>query len=48
MVWSDTHALPTPMFPTSHAALTFYLAGGRGFSTHGWDTDVDPRALVGV
>ncbi|MFF0392834.1 hypothetical protein ACFYS8_29640 [Kitasatospora sp. NPDC004615] len=46
-MWMDAGALPTPMFPTSHAALTAYLTGGgRGFSTHGWDGDVDPRALV--
>lgn len=48
VVWSDAAALPTPMFPSVHKALTSYLTGGRGFSTHGWDPDVDPDALVGV
>ncbi|MFJ1706871.1 NUDIX domain-containing protein [Kitasatospora sp. NPDC088346] len=48
VVWSDAAALPRPMFPTSHQALASYLNGGRGFSTHGWDADVDPRALVGA
>ncbi|MFJ4091579.1 NUDIX domain-containing protein [Kitasatospora sp. NPDC089913] len=49
VLWTDAGALPTPMFPTSHAALTAYLAGDRrGFSTHGWDSSVDPRALVGA
>ncbi|MFJ8473776.1 NUDIX domain-containing protein [Kitasatospora sp. NPDC094011] len=47
--WVDANALPTPMFPTSHAALTAYLAGdGRGFSTYGWDASEDLRALVGA
>ncbi|WP_316528287.1 NUDIX domain-containing protein [Kitasatospora brasiliensis] len=46
--WKDAAALPTPMFPTAHAALTAYLHGGRGFSLHGWDGDPDPRALVGA
>ncbi|WP_035795007.1 NUDIX domain-containing protein [Kitasatospora mediocidica] len=46
VVWRDATDLPSPMFPTSHTALTAYLDGGRGFSTHGWDSDVDPRALV--
>ncbi|MFJ8628168.1 NUDIX domain-containing protein [Kitasatospora sp. NPDC093550] len=47
--WMDADALPTPMFPTSHAALTAYLSGdGRGFSTYGWNTSEDLRALVGA
>ncbi|MFG3052298.1 NUDIX domain-containing protein [Kitasatospora sp. NPDC048239] len=47
--WKPAGALPAPMFPTSHTALTAYLGGeNRGFSTHGWDTTVDPRALVGA
>ncbi|WP_234443632.1 NUDIX domain-containing protein [Streptomyces sp. NRRL B-24484] len=46
--WSPVGALPLPMFPTAHAAVTHYLSGGRGFSTHGWDGgDVDPHTLVG-
>ncbi|MFB7380040.1 NUDIX domain-containing protein [Kitasatospora purpeofusca] len=49
VLWVDARTLPTPMFPTSHAALTTYLAGGgRGFSTYGWDSPADPRALVGA
>ncbi|MFD9066508.1 hypothetical protein ACFVZ3_33880 [Kitasatospora purpeofusca] len=49
VLWMDTSALPTPMFPTSHVALTAYLAGdGRGFSTYGWDASEDLRALVGA
>lgn len=49
VTWSPAEALPLPMFPTSHAALTRYLSGGRGFSTHGWNDDpFDPRALVGA
>ncbi|WP_033824529.1 NUDIX domain-containing protein, partial [Kitasatospora sp. MBT63] len=49
VLWMDTAALPTPMFPTSHAALTAYLSGdGRGFSTYGWDASEDLRALVGA
>ncbi len=49
VIWTDARTPPTPMFPTSHAALTAFLAGdGRGFSTHGWDSSVDPRALVGA
>ncbi len=49
VLWVDAKTLPTPMFPTSHAALTTYLAGGgRGFSTYGWDSPADPRALVGA
>ncbi|MER5863223.1 NUDIX domain-containing protein [Kitasatospora sp. NPDC002040] len=47
VLWSDTDALPTPMFATAHAALTSYLGGGRGFSTHGWGTAEDPCSLVG-
>ncbi|MGK4579650.1 NUDIX domain-containing protein [Kitasatospora sp. HPMI-4] len=47
VVWSPAGRLPTPMFPTSHAALTAHLRGGRGFSTHGWDgPGADPRALA--
>ncbi|MBV6701555.1 NUDIX hydrolase [Kitasatospora aureofaciens] len=45
-VWSPETELPLPMFPTSHAALTCYLSGGRGFSTHGWGEEADPRDLV--
>ncbi|GAB7186570.1 NUDIX hydrolase superfamily protein [Kitasatospora sp. Ki12] len=49
VVWVATGALPTPMFPTSHTALTAYLTGdARGFSTHGWESAADPRALVGA
>ncbi|MCX4751158.1 NUDIX domain-containing protein [Kitasatospora sp. NBC_01287] len=48
VAWAPVDALPTPMFPTSHKALVAYLHGGRGFSTHGWDADADPRALVGA
>lgn len=48
VVWTDTGALPSPMFSTSHAALTAYLNGGRGFSTHGWDSPTDPRTLIEV
>ncbi|WP_405009885.1 NUDIX domain-containing protein [Kitasatospora sp. NBC_01539] len=49
VVWLGTDTLPSPMFSTSHAALTAYLSGrNRGFSTHGWDDTVDPRALVGA
>ena len=47
VAWSPVDALPTPMFHSSHSALLAYLNGGRGFSTHGWSGDVDPRALVG-
>ncbi|MFJ2782090.1 NUDIX domain-containing protein [Kitasatospora sp. NPDC087315] len=48
VLWSPADALPLPMFPTSHAALTLYLSGGRGFSTHGWEDErFDPRTLVG-
>ncbi|MEV7600948.1 NUDIX domain-containing protein [Kitasatospora sp. NPDC089797] len=47
--WVDAENLPTPMFPTSHAALIAYLAGdNRGFSTYGWDTPADLRAYVGA
>ncbi|MFE2726489.1 NUDIX domain-containing protein [Kitasatospora sp. NPDC059327] len=46
--WAPADALPLPMFPTSHSALTMYLTGGRGFSTHGWDGSFDPRDLVGA
>ncbi len=46
--WAPVGELPLPMFPTSHSALTLYLSGGRGFSTHGWDGAFDPRALVGA
>ncbi|MFE4515142.1 NUDIX domain-containing protein [Kitasatospora sp. NPDC056783] len=45
--WRDASALPTPMFPTAHAALDAYLHGGRGFSTHGWEPGADPGAPVG-
>ncbi|MBV6703218.1 NUDIX domain-containing protein [Kitasatospora aureofaciens] len=38
-----TDALPSPMFPTSKAAVEAYLAGGPAFSTHGFDQ----RRLVG-
>ncbi|MFI9159518.1 NUDIX domain-containing protein [Kitasatospora aureofaciens] len=49
VTWSPSDARPLPMFPTSHAALTLYLRGGRGFSTHGWDDEpFDPRTLVDV
>ncbi len=48
VVWVDAAELPTPMFPTSHAALTAYLGGGRGFSTYGWGASEDLRALVGA
>ncbi|MFJ6619623.1 NUDIX domain-containing protein [Kitasatospora sp. NPDC091335] len=49
VLWVDAENLPTPMFPTSHAALTAYLAGGgRGFSTYGWDASEDLRAYVGA
>ncbi len=49
VAWSPADALPLPMFPTSHAALTLHLSGGRGFSTHGWDGEpFDPRTLVGA
>ncbi|MGV9271310.1 NUDIX domain-containing protein [Kitasatospora sp. NPDC003701] len=49
VLWMDTDALPGPMFPTSHAALTAYLAGDkRGFSTYGWGASEDLRALVGA
>ncbi|WP_224275002.1 NUDIX domain-containing protein [Streptomyces sp. LS1784] len=49
VTWTPADALPLPMFPTSHAALTLYLSGGRGFSTHGWDGEpFDPRTLVGA
>ncbi|MFJ1707136.1 NUDIX domain-containing protein [Kitasatospora sp. NPDC088346] len=48
VAWAPADKLPLPMFPTSHAALTMYLSGGRGFSTHGWDGPFDPRALVGA
>ncbi|MEU9044447.1 MULTISPECIES: NUDIX domain-containing protein [unclassified Kitasatospora] len=47
--WEPADALPGPMFPTSHAALTAYLSGdNRGFSTHGWGPTDDLRALVGA
>ncbi|WP_329570490.1 NUDIX domain-containing protein [Kitasatospora sp. NBC_01266] len=46
VAWSPQTRLPLPMFPTSHAALSAYLSGGRGFSTHGWDQDFNPRTLV--
>jgi ADP-ribose pyrophosphatase YjhB (NUDIX family) len=47
VTWSPADAPPLPMFPTSHAALTLHLSGGRGFSTHGWDgKPSDPRTLV--
>ncbi|MFF2629440.1 NUDIX domain-containing protein [Kitasatospora griseola] len=49
VLWMDAATLPTSMFPTSHVALTAYLAGdGRGFSTYGWDASEDLRALVGA
>ncbi|MEU6974253.1 NUDIX domain-containing protein [Kitasatospora aureofaciens] len=49
VLWVDATALPTPMFPASHAALTAYLSGdGRGFSTYGGDASEDLRALVGA
>ncbi|GAA4837874.1 NUDIX domain-containing protein [Kitasatospora terrestris] len=49
VLWADADALPTPMFPTSHAALTTYLSGdGRGFSTYGWEDGEDLRAFVGA
>ncbi|MEV7181286.1 NUDIX domain-containing protein [Kitasatospora sp. NPDC093679] len=49
VVWSPADALPLPMFPTSHAALTHHLSGGRGFSTYGYDGGAfDPRTLVGA
>ncbi|MEV8328231.1 NUDIX domain-containing protein [Kitasatospora sp. NPDC056731] len=46
VVWSPEGELPLPMFPSSHAALSAYLSGGRGFSTHGWAEGSDPRDLV--
>ncbi|MGW2397182.1 NUDIX domain-containing protein [Kitasatospora sp. NPDC001664] len=45
---ADPAALPMPMFPTTHTALLAHLNGSTGFSTHGWDTEVDPRALIGA
>ncbi|MFJ7278475.1 NUDIX domain-containing protein [Kitasatospora sp. NPDC098663] len=46
VVWSPEGGLPLPMFPSAHAALSAYLSGGRGFSTHGWAEGADPRDLV--
>ncbi|MET9398984.1 NUDIX domain-containing protein [Kitasatospora sp. NPDC002965] len=48
VVWAPAGDPPLPMFATSHAALTLYLSGGRGFSTHGWDGADHPRGLVGA
>ena len=48
VVWSESAALPHPMFPTAHQARIAYLSGGRAFSTHGWDPDIDPHALIGA
>ncbi|MFF3071407.1 NUDIX domain-containing protein [Kitasatospora sp. NPDC057904] len=49
VAWSPVDALPLPMFPTSHAALTLHLSGGRGFSTHGYDgKPFDLHTLVGA
>ncbi|MFB7379164.1 hypothetical protein ACFC6U_27845 [Kitasatospora purpeofusca] len=45
---ADLDLLPTPTLPATHAALLAHLNGSAGFSTHGWDTEVDPRTLVGV
>ncbi|MFJ8045542.1 NUDIX domain-containing protein [Kitasatospora sp. NPDC096147] len=44
--WAPATGLPLPMFASAHAALSGYLAGGRGFSTHGWGDGFDPRSLV--
>ncbi|MCX4752523.1 NUDIX domain-containing protein [Kitasatospora purpeofusca] len=38
--------LPSPMFPTSKAAVEAYLAGGPAFSTHGFDPASGQRQLV--
>ncbi|MBD0688399.1 NUDIX domain-containing protein [Streptomyces sp. CBMA123] len=38
--------LPSPMFPTSKAAVEAYLAGGPAFSTHGFDPASGGRQLV--
>ncbi|MFD9692071.1 hypothetical protein ACFXPX_01395 [Kitasatospora sp. NPDC059146] len=36
----------SPMFPTSKAAVEAHLAGGRAFSTHGFDAASGRRELV--
>ncbi|MGW3179475.1 NUDIX domain-containing protein [Kitasatospora sp. NPDC001119] len=41
-----TAVLPSPMFPTSKAAVEAYLAGGPAFSTHGFDPASGQRQLV--
>ncbi|MGW4649091.1 NUDIX domain-containing protein [Kitasatospora sp. NPDC004289] len=43
---ADPDRLPMPMFVTSHASLLAHLTGSTGFSTHGWEHDADPRAVV--
>ncbi|PYC77278.1 DNA mismatch repair protein MutT [Streptomyces tateyamensis] len=40
--------LPSPMFPTSKAAVEAYLAGEPAFSTHGFDPASGQRELVGT
>lgn len=40
--------LPSPMFPTSKAAVEAYLAGQPAFSTHGFDPASGQRELVGT
>ncbi|GAA3006516.1 hypothetical protein GCM10010519_42620 [Streptomyces lactacystinicus] len=43
-----TAALPSPMFPTSKAAVEAYLAGGPAFSTHGFGPSPGQRRLAGT
>ncbi|MFJ6620058.1 NUDIX domain-containing protein [Kitasatospora sp. NPDC091335] len=47
--WHPTTAvLPSPMFPTSKAAVEAYLAGEPAFSTHGFGPGSGQRRLAGT